>query len=43
MAKSAHCRDHSDSPNAVYYDTLEVCALKDIAPGEEITHDYLGG
>jgi SET domain-containing protein len=34
--------NHSDNPNVVYYDTLEVCALKDIAPGEEITHDYLG-
>lgn len=35
--------NHSDKPNAVYYDTLEVCALKDIAPGEEITHNYDGG
>ena len=35
--------NHSDEPNAVYYDTLEVCALKDIAPGEEITHNYDGG
>lgn len=35
--------NHSDNPNAVYYDNLEVCALKDIEPGEEITHDYLGG
>lgn len=33
--------NHSDEPNAVYYDTLEVCALTDIAPGEEITHDYM--
>ena len=32
--------NHSDEPNAVYYDTLEVWALTDIAPGEEITHDY---
>lgn len=32
--------NHSDKPNAVYYDTLEVCALRDIAPGEELTHDY---
>ena len=32
--------NHSDEPNAVYFDTLEVCALTDIAPGEEITHDY---
>ena len=35
--------NHSDEPNAAYYDTLEVWALTDIAPGEEITHDYLGG
>lgn len=32
--------NHSPSPNAVYYDTLEVMALRDIHPGEEITHDY---
>ncbi len=32
--------NHSPTPNACYYDTLEVCALRDIAPGEEITHDY---
>ena len=32
--------NHSDEPNAAYYDTLEVWALTDIAPGEEITHDY---
>jgi len=24
--------NHSDEPNAAYYDTLEVCALTDIAP-----------
>jgi len=35
--------NHSDEPNAAYYDTLEVLALTDIAPGEEITHDYQGG
>lgn len=34
--------NHSDTPNAVYYDTLEVCALRDIKPGEEITHNYMG-
>lgn len=33
--------NHSDEPNAAYYDTLEVWALTDISPGEEITHDYL--
>jgi SET domain-containing protein len=32
--------NHSDNPNAVYYDDLKVCALKDINPGEEITHNY---
>lgn len=32
--------NHSDDPNAVYYDTLEVYAIRDIKPGEEITHDY---
>jgi SET domain-containing protein len=32
--------NHSEKPNAAYYDTLEVCALRDIKPGEEITHDY---
>ena len=32
--------NHSDEPNVILYDTLEVCALRDIAPGEEMTHDY---
>ena len=32
--------NHSDTPNAAYYDDLEVCAVRDIKPGEEITHDY---
>ena len=32
--------NHSDAPNAIYYDNLEVCAIKDIRPGEEITHNY---
>ena len=32
--------NHSSNPNAVYYDTLEVCALRDIQAGEEITHNY---
>ena len=35
--------NHSDTPNAVYYDNLEVCALKDIQAGEEITHNYAEG
>ena len=34
--------NHSESPNACYYDTLEVVALKDIEKDEEITHDYSG-
>lgn len=34
--------NHSEEPNAVYYDTLEVCAIRDISPGEEITHNYEG-
>jgi SET domain-containing protein len=32
--------NHSDAPNAAYYDTLDVCATRDIEAGEEITHDY---
>jgi len=32
--------NHSDNPNAAYYDDLKVYALKDIKPGEEITHNY---
>ncbi len=32
--------NHSDQPNACYYDDLSVVALRDIQPGEEITHDY---
>lgn len=35
--------NHSDSPNAAYYDSLEVCAVKDIRPDEEITHNYQEG
>lgn len=35
--------NHSDDPNVVLYDTLEVCALRDIYPGEEITFDYASG
>ena len=35
--------NHSDEPNVVLYDTLEVCALRDIAPGEEIFHNYNSG
>ena len=32
--------NHSDTPNACYYDDLSVVALRDIAAGEEITHNY---
>ena len=32
--------NHSDKPNACYYDDLSVVALRDIPPGEEITHNY---
>ena len=32
--------NHSDRPNACYYDDLSVVALEDIEIGEEITHDY---
>lgn len=32
--------NHSDVPNAIYYDTLEVIALRDIQRDEEITHNY---
>lgn len=34
--------NHSDDANAVYYDDGEVVALRDIQPGEEITHHYDG-
>lgn len=41
-----HCQlkyvNHSEEPNACYYDTLEVVALRDIEKDEEITHDYSG-
>ena len=32
--------NHSDSPNACYYDDKSVVALCDIACDEEITHNY---
>lgn len=32
--------NHSDQPNAAYFDDLTVIALRDIQPGEEIVHDY---
>ena len=35
--------NHSERPNACYYDDLSVVALRDIEAGEEITHDYCCG
>ena len=32
--------NHSDNPNACYYDDLSVVALRDIKADEEITHNY---
>lgn len=32
--------NHSEKPNACYYDDLSVIALRDIASNEEITHNY---
>lgn len=32
--------NHSDHPNACYYDDLSVVALCDIEPHAEITHNY---
>jgi uncharacterized protein len=32
--------NHSDQPNACYYDDKSVVALRDIQPNEEITHNY---
>lgn len=32
--------NHCSKPNACYYEDLQVVAIKDIHPGEEITHDY---
>jgi SET domain-containing protein len=32
--------NHSDNPNACYYDDLSVMAIHDIKAGEEITHNY---
>jgi len=42
---SCHLRfiNHSDYPNACYYDSLEVIATRDIKKDEEITHDYGAG
>jgi hypothetical protein len=45
-AIEVHCDlrfiNHSDHPNARYYDDGSVVALRDILAGEEITHDYDG-
>ena len=32
--------NHSETPNACYYDDLSVVAIRDIKAGEEITHNY---
>ena len=32
--------NHSDHPNACYYDDFSVMAICDIKAGEEITHNY---
>ena len=32
--------NHSNEPNACYYDDLSVVALRDIEADEEITHNY---
>ena len=32
--------NHSAGPNVVYYDSLRVVALRDIAAGEELTYNY---
>lgn len=32
--------NHSKKPNVIYYDDLTVVALKNINPGEELTHNY---
>ena len=34
--------NHGDKPNAAYYDDLSVVALRDIQPGEELLHNYMG-
>lgn len=32
--------NHADQPNCCYYDDLSVVAIRNINPGEEITHNY---
>ncbi len=32
--------NHNKKPNVVYYDDLTVVALRDIKPGDELTHYY---
>lgn len=34
--------NHSDEPNAAYFDDLSVMSLRDILPGEELLHNYMG-
>ena len=32
--------NHSEKPNVVFYDDLTLVAIRDIKPGEELTHKY---
>lgn len=34
--------NHGDEPNAAYFDDMSVMSLREIAPGEEILHNYMG-
>lgn len=34
--------NHADDPNVIIYDDLSIVALKNIAPEEELTHNYDG-
>lgn len=34
--------NHSNEPNAAYFDDLSVMAIRDIQPGEELLHNYMG-
>ncbi|MFK7789786.1 MAG: SET domain-containing protein [Phycisphaeraceae bacterium] len=34
--------NHGDEPNTAYFDDLSVMALRDIEPGEELLHNYMG-
>ena len=32
--------NHTNDPNVAYYDDFSVVAIRDIQPGEELTHNY---